>query len=124
MLEEMSIMAKLQKGYFEDSTAMPVNTAIDIATKNGFEAFNIKAGIIKEGYDADVLIINPSEDISNIPIYNEKALLLYSLNESSVETTIARGKVLYHKGEFRTIDIEKLKFNVNRWKEKIQSALV
>jgi len=32
--------------------------------------------------------------------------------------------VLYHKGEFRTIDIEKLKFNVNRWKEKIQSALV
>ena len=124
MLEEMSIMAKLQKGYFEDSTAMPVNTAIDIATKNGFEAFNIKAGIIKEGYDADILIINPSEDISNIPIYNEKALLLYSLNESSVETTIARGKVLYHKGEFRTIDIEKLKFNVNRWKEKIQSALV
>lgn len=124
MLEEMSIMAKLQKGYLEDSTAMPVNIAIDIATKNGFEAFNIKAGIIKEGYDADIVIINPLEDIANIPIYNERALLLYSLNESSVETTIARGKVLYHKGEFKTVDIERLKFNINRWKEKIESALI
>ncbi|MGC8650254.1 MAG: amidohydrolase [Hydrogenobaculum sp.] len=124
MLEEMSIMAKLQKGYLEDSTAMPMSIAIDIATKNGFEAFNIKAGIIKEGYDADIVIINPLEDIANIPIYNERALLLYSLNESSVETTIARGKVLYHKGEFKTVDIEKLKFNVNRWKEKIESALI
>jgi 5-methylthioadenosine/S-adenosylhomocysteine deaminase len=124
MLEEMSIMAKLQKGYLEDSTAMPVNIAIDIATKNGFEAFNIKAGIIKEGYDADIVIINPLEDIANIPIYNEKAALLYSLNESSVETTIARGKVLYHKGEFKTIDIERLKLNANRWKEKIESALI
>ena len=120
----MSIMAKLQKGYLEDSTAMPVNIAIDIATKNGFEAFNIKAGIIKEGYDADIVIINPLEDIANIPIYNEKALLLYSLNESSVETTIARGKVLYHKGEFKTVDIERLKLNVNRWKEKIESTLI
>ncbi|MGC8677109.1 MAG: amidohydrolase [Hydrogenobaculum sp.] len=124
MLEEMSIMAKLQKGYLEDSTAMPMSIAIDIATKNGFEAFNIKAGIIKEGYDADIVIINPLEDIANIPIYNERALLLYSLNESSIETTIARGKVLYHKGEFKTIDIEKLKFNVNHWKEKIESALI
>ncbi len=124
MLEEASIMTKLQKGYFEDSTVMPVDTALDIATKNGFEAFNIKAGVIKEGYDADIIIINPNDEISNIPIYDEKALILYSLNESAVETTIARGKILYHKGEFKTIDIEKLKFNVKHWQEKIKSALI
>ncbi len=124
MLEEVSIMAKLQKGYFEDSTAMPIDTALSIATKNGFEAFNIKAGVLEEGYDADIIILNPNNDISNIPIYDEKALILYSLNESAVETTIARGKVLYHKGEFKTIDIEKVKFNVKLWQEKIRSALV
>ncbi|GAB6078189.1 amidohydrolase [Hydrogenobaculum acidophilum] len=123
MLEEASIMTKLQKGYFEDSTAMPINVALDIATKNGFEAFNIKAGVLEEGYDADIIVINPNNDIANIPIYNEKALILYSLNESAIETTIARGKILYHKGEFKTIDIEKVKFNVKSWQEKIENAL-
>ncbi len=122
MMEEMSIMAKLQKGYLQDPTAMPINKAIKIATKNGFEAFNIKAGEIKEGFDADIIIINPN-DITNIPIYNKKASILYSLNSSYIETTIARGKVLYHKGEFKTLDIEKIIYNTKHWQDKISNAL-
>lgn len=124
MLEEMSTMTKLQKGISKDPTTIPIDTAIRIATKNGFETFNIKAGEIKEGFEADIIILNIEDDISNIPSYSKKASLIYSLNDNCIETTISKGKILYHKKEFKTIDIEKVKFNTKKWQKKIQNHFI
>jgi 5-methylthioadenosine/S-adenosylhomocysteine deaminase len=41
------------------------------------------------------------------PKHDAVGVLVYSAQSADVQTTIVDGKILYHKGEFTTIDIER-----------------
>ena len=118
LFEELKIASLLQKYSTNDPTAMPAFDALKTVTVNGAKAQGRahESGMIKVGYDADVLLMdfdNPRQTVCYDPILN----LVYSTSGRDVEMTICRGKVLYEKGEFTTIDIEKTLFEARKAKE-------
>ncbi len=122
MLEEMSMMAKLQKGSTLDARAMDAPTALKIATENGFSAVGIKAGKIEEGYEADLLLIDTDKPHLQ-PLYDPVAQVVYCAKSSDIDTVICRGKVLMEKGELKTLDEEKVLHETKEWAKKISSYL-
>jgi 5-methylthioadenosine/S-adenosylhomocysteine deaminase len=122
MLEEMSTMAKLQKGIKLDPTALSSAQALEIATANGFESVGIKAGRIKEGYDADLIIVDANKPHLQ-PLYDPTAQLVYSAQAGDIETVIARGKILMENYKVLTLDEEEIYKKALYWKEKILNKL-
>jgi len=118
LFEELKLASILQKYAANDPTALPAFETMQMATVNGAKAQgrNHESGMIKEGYDADMLLVdfnNPRQTVCYDPILN----LAYSTGGRDVEMTICRGKVLYEKGEFTTIDIEKTLHEARKAKE-------
>jgi 5-methylthioadenosine/S-adenosylhomocysteine deaminase len=118
MVEEMATMAKLQKGINLDPTALNSAQALEIASANGFESVGIKAGRIKEGYDAEIIIVN-TKSPELIPLYEATAQLVYSAQAADIETVISRGKILMENGKVLTLDEEEIYKKANHWREKI-----
>ena len=118
LFEELKMASLLQKYATNDPTALPAFETLAMATVNGAKAQgrSHESGMIKAGYDADILLMdfdNPRQTVCYDPILN----LAYSTSGRDVEMTICRGKVLYEKGEFTTIDIEKTLFDARKAKE-------
>ncbi len=122
MLEETSTMVKLQKGVNLDPTALNSATALEIATANGFESVGIRAGRIKEGYDAEIVIYN-TERPELQPLYDPTAQLVYSAQAAAVETVISRGKPIMENGKVLTLDEEEIYRKASYWREKILKKL-
>jgi len=118
MLEEASTMIKLQKGVNLDPTALTSSQALEIATANGFESVEIKAGRIKEGYDADIIVVDTQRPELQ-PLYDPTAQLIYSAQACAIETVIARGKVIMENGKVLTLDEEEIYNKANYWRKKI-----
>ena len=122
MLEEASTMVKLQKGVNLDPTALTSVQAFEIATANGFESVGIKAGRIKENYDADIIVVDTKRPELQ-PLYDPTAQLIYSAQACAIETVIARGKVIMENGKVLTLDEEEIYNKANYWKKKILEKL-
>ena len=108
LFEEIKMASLLQKYATNDPTAMPAYKTLELATTNGAKAQGREheSGKIKEGYDADIILLdfnNPRQTVCYDPILN----LAYSTSDKDVEMTMVRGKILYEKGEYFSLDIEK-----------------
>ncbi len=113
MLDEMKLAALLHKVHNLDPTVADAKTVFRMATLNGARALGIKAGVIKEGYLADIAIIDFNKPHLR-PINNVISHLVYSANGNDVETTIVDGKVLMLDGEILTLDEEKILSDAER----------
>ncbi|MCS6957174.1 MAG: amidohydrolase [Aquificaceae bacterium] len=122
MLEELSLMVKLQKGANLDARSMDAKTALKIATEEGFRAVNIKAGKIEVGYEADLILLDPTGPHMQ-PLYDPIAQLVYSAKSSDIDTVICKGRVLMEKRELKTIDYQEVLFIAQKWKERIENFL-
>ena len=78
---------------------------LKIATINGAKALGLeeKIGIIEEGKNADIIIINLN-DVTTKPINNIFAEIVYNVKGTNVETTIVNGKVLMENKELLFIN--------------------
>lgn len=108
MLEELQLAALLQKLHRLDPTALPAAQVFNLATEGSAAAVGLKnvTGKIEIGCKADLAIFmtnalhwSPKHDLVNLLVYAAKA--------SDVETTIVNGRILYHKGDFTSIDKER-----------------
>ena len=70
-------------------------------------------GIIEEGCKADLIVIDIDQPNMH-PIHNMATNLVYSASGSDIVLTMADGKVLYQDGEYKTIDIERTIFEVEK----------
>jgi len=119
LFEEMKMASLLQKYATNDPTSAPAASILEMATINGAKSQgrDKESGKLAIGYDADLLMIdfdNPRQTACYDPTLN----LAYSTTGRDVEMTICRGNVLYEKGEYKTIDIEKLLYDArNAMKE-------
>lgn len=119
MLEEMKVFSLIHKGTYLDPTLITPQQAITSATVSGMEAQGRHhSGKLKEGYQADLTVLDISE-VHVQPIHNLLNNLVYSSKGSDVILTMVDGKVLYRDGEFPTIDIEKAIFETNQSKNRI-----
>ena len=90
-----------------DSAALPSPAALMMATVCGSRAQGRAAecGMIKEGFDADLCLIDFSAP-HLIPCHNVLNALTWSAKGGDVAMTMVRGKILYQSGSFPTIDLK------------------
>ena len=105
MLEEIKTAAMLHHG------AHPLRAygALMAATVSGAlsQGRTNETGRVAEGYDADLIMLD--FDAPHLtPRHNVLSLLAYSARGSDVCMTMVRGRVLYEKGEFLTVDRERV----------------
>ena len=92
-----------------DSTALPSPAALMMATVCGARAQSRaeECGMIKEGFDADLCLIDFSAP-HLIPCHNVLNGLVWSAKGGDVAMTMVRGKILYQNGNFPTINLKEV----------------
>ena len=106
LFEEIKVSAILHKGYNLNPTVVKAEEAFNFATKNGAKALNIKAGEIKEGYLADIVLINLDKPYL-YPKENILSHLVYAFN-GFVDDVIIDGNIVMSNGKILTVDEEKV----------------
>jgi 5-methylthioadenosine/S-adenosylhomocysteine deaminase len=96
MLEVMKMACLIQKSHFKNPKILSAQSSFNIATRGGSNVFNLKIGKIKEGFCADMLLIDINLPELN-PLHNLKSNLVYSANASCVDTVICDGKIIMEK---------------------------
>jgi len=106
----------LQKYITNDPTAMPAYEAIKLATVNGAkgQGRENECGRIAAGYDADLIMLDL--DAPHLfPLNNPCAAVAYAAKGSDVCLTMVQGRVLYENGVYTTIDMEKVRYEVESY---------
>lgn len=108
MFEEIRSGAFLQKLCNKDTTVLDAKTVLNMATVNGARALGFEhSGVIKEGFDADIIMLNINK-AHMAPMYDAYSNIVFSANGSEVEYVIINGNMVMKKGEFLSIDEEKI----------------
>ena len=115
LFREMSIEALIHKGLNKDAIAVSAEDVLKMATLGGAKALGREKdlGRIEEGFKADLTLLDlrtPQLTPSN----NLISALIYSCSGNEVDTVIVNGKILMEKKEVKTIDEEKLYFEMER----------
>ena len=111
IMKEAYLAAILQKGATGETDAMQSAEFIRMLTVNGAKAQGrADCGKLSVGARADLVMLDMGM-IHSLPIYDYCDSFLYSANASNVVMTMVDGKVLYENGEYKTLDIEKIKYN-------------
>jgi Cytosine deaminase and related metal-dependent hydrolases len=119
MFEEMRTAALLQKVSTMDPTVLPARKVLEMATINGAKALGIKSGMLKEGYNADMIIVDMNKPHLT-PVYDVASHLVYAASGKDVKTTIVNGKVLMEEGKVLSLDEQEvIDIAIQRSKELI-----
>ncbi|MCL2828562.1 MAG: amidohydrolase [Oscillospiraceae bacterium] len=102
---DLRLAALLHKGISGDPQLITAAEGVEMATVNGAKALGLqeKVGQIAVGFDADLALLDLGR-LNMQPNTNPLAALAYSAGGHEVELTMVRGKVLYEKGAFPTMD--------------------
>ena len=122
-IEEMKFFALLHKERQGDPTVITPQETIYAATRGGaLGQGRNDTGLLEEGFRADLIVLDLSGPHMS-PMHDLKNNLVYSASGSDVVLTMVDGKVLYKDGEYMTIDLEKVKFEAEKQKDRILSEL-
>jgi 5-methylthioadenosine/S-adenosylhomocysteine deaminase len=122
-IEEIKIFSCAPKMQYNDPTKVTPYEAIYAATRGGaLGQGRDDSGLLAKGFKADLIVL----DIGNPnmkPVHNLLTNLVYSASGSDVVLTMVDGKVLYRDGDYTTIDVEKVVFEVEQAAERISKQL-
>lgn len=107
MVDEIWLTSLIHKGWRLDSTVVPSEDILCMATKNGARAVleDHLYGSLEPGKKADLIIINPFGP-SMMPVNDRIAALVTSMHSTNVESTMCDGKWLMRDRKVLTIDEE------------------
>ena len=121
MFEEIHMAAVVHNGYDLDATAMNADTVLTMATVNGAKVQRrADCGELKIGNKADIIAVSLDKPHMR-PALDKKALLTYSAQDSDVVMTMVDGKILYENGEYKTLDKEKIYYDIDKAVKKLYS---
>ena len=124
MLKEAKMASYLQKIKTEDPTVINTEDILDILTYNGAKALNLeKTGLIEEGKKADLLLIDTEKDSFYVPHHNNLSNLFYSADSRSIDTVIIDGNIIMENKEIKTLDQEKIYYEVEKRSKNISKKL-
>lgn len=114
MFETMKINSLLHKGVNRDPTLVSARESFKMATINNAVALGYNdLGLLKEGYLADILIIDFKRP-NSIPLYNVYSHLVYALGPQNIDTVIVNGEIVVENGGIKGVDLEDLFRRVSR----------
>jgi 5-methylthioadenosine/S-adenosylhomocysteine deaminase len=124
MFEAMRQASFLAKLTTRDPTAVPAQTALDMATIGGARAMGMEhaIGSLETGKRADLITVSTSA-ARQTPMYDAVSHLVYVTRGDDVRTTIVNGKVLMKNRQVRTLDRAAVIADANRLSEKVRAAL-
>ncbi|MGI5962270.1 MAG: amidohydrolase family protein [Lawsonibacter sp.] len=115
LFEEIKLAALLHKGIQRDPTVISAHQALEMATVNGAKALGRPdTGVLAPGNVADLILIDFSHP-GLTPCHDTEENLVYSAHGSHVTMNMARGKVIYEKGSFLTLDMERIRAEVKEY---------
>ncbi|MGM9608013.1 MAG: amidohydrolase family protein [Oscillospiraceae bacterium] len=114
LFADVKLAAILHNGANCDPQAVDPYEALKMATVNGGKALGRKTGKIETGYDADLILVN-FDTPNNFPCHDVIENLVYASHGCDVTMNMARGKVIYKDGEYKTIDLERVKHEVTEY---------
>jgi 5-methylthioadenosine/S-adenosylhomocysteine deaminase len=105
MFEAMRQAAFLAKLVENDPTAIPAQTALQMATIGGARALGMadRIGSLEAGKLADVIVVS-MESARQTPLYNPISHLVYVTRGEDVRTTIVNGRILMRNRRVLTLD--------------------
>lgn len=119
MFEEMHIASVIHNGFLADATVMGADKIIKAATVNGAALQGRSdCGNLIAGNRADIVMLS-LDNPNMVPCLDPVALAVYSAGRSDVAMTMCDGQILYENGEYKTIDKEKVYYNVRRSAERL-----
>lgn len=114
LFEEIHLASLIHKGVHKDPLLINAEESLKMATINGAKALGLDdIGVIKEGGKADLILIDMDKP-HLLPAHNIISSLAYSVQGSDVCLTMVDGNILYENGEFKTIDREKVSYNIKK----------
>ena len=110
--EEMKFMALGIKAWKSNPAILSPADVLRAATLGGAKSQGRKdCGAVSIGNKADLIAVNL--DTPNMqPIHEIANNLVYSASPADIVLTMVDGRILYERGEFTTLDIEKIIANV------------
>lgn len=91
MLETIKTSAMIQKAWRKDSSAMPLNELISMATANAGRALGLNIGRLEEGALADILIVD-TDNYNFLSPGTFEANLVYSAHSDCIDSVICNGR--------------------------------
>ncbi|HEX3704735.1 MAG TPA: amidohydrolase [Vicinamibacterales bacterium] len=124
MFEAMRQASFLAKHATHDPTAVPAQTAVDLATIGGAKALGMERtiGSLEAGKRADVIAVSMAS-ARQTPLYNAVSHLVYVTRGDDVRTTIVNGKVLMKDRQLRTLDRASVIADANVLAVKVRAAV-
>ncbi len=114
LFADMKLAAILPCGVGCDPMAMNARSVLEMATVNGARALGRRTGRIAEGFMADLILVD-FEAPNLFPCHDVAENMVFSAHGSNVVMNMARGSIIYRNGEFRTLDLERIREEVRRY---------
>ena len=120
-MRQASFLAKLST---MDPTAVPAQTALDMATILGAKALHMEGlvGSLEAGKRADIITVGMSAT-RQTPVYDPVSHLVYVTRGDDVRTTIVNGKVLMRDRQVRTLNRAEVIADANKLAQKVRDAV-
>lgn len=119
MVDEMRMAALLAKGIGHDAGALPAGDILYMGTRAGaLSQGRSDCGDIVPGYRADLVMMDTA-DVGLCPANAPLSNVIYGAGSRAVYMTVVDGRVVYRSGEFLTLDIERVRCEVQRAVDKI-----
>jgi 5-methylthioadenosine/S-adenosylhomocysteine deaminase len=120
LFRDLSALTLIHKGESKDPTAVSAKEGFLMATLRGAKALGLASatGSIEVGKAADLVVLNL--DTPNFyPRNNLISALSYSATGKEVETVIIGGEIVMDKNGFKTIDAERVYYEIAQISEKL-----
>ena len=114
LFEEIKLAAMLHKGVNLDPMTVTARQALEMATVNAARALGRNTGVVAPGKVADLILVDFTRP-NLIPCHDVEENLVFAARGSDVSMNMARGKIIYEKGEFLTLDLEKIRSEVEEY---------
>lgn len=114
LFEEIKLAAMLHKGVSRDPMAVTARQALEMATVNAARALGRNTGVVAPGKVADLILVDFHRP-NLIPCHDVEENLVFAARGGDVSMNMARGKIIYEKGEFFTLDLEKIRSEVENY---------
>jgi 5-methylthioadenosine/S-adenosylhomocysteine deaminase len=124
MFEAMRQASFLAKIATRDPTAVPAQTALDMATIGGARvlAMDRLIGSLERGKRADLITVSMAA-ARQTPLYDAVSHLVYVTRGDDVRTTIVNGKVLMQNRQVRTLNAGEVLAQARSLAQKVRDAV-